>query len=306
MRLKTTLAFIISACFASTGFAYDFENAVPLTVGVQLGETRINDVRIRLNGHEVELALSFHNATKHPQYAGLYAATPLFEYLGEGEAYADKTFRDLKAFHDGAPLRVTSTQRAFFLGQDITPVLRKAGLGRIYSNEIHWKKLEKLPLLQGIRIDNWQSQVTFGWSARIAPESTGVEKITYSALPQFGTESLDSDNFSQLVEQHCGDPEMLKELVHRAAPEETGVLAEVFQFPLPFLKMENAHVTIEKARRGWLDSRPVAVLACGYDGALGLPSEGAIRSANNSLSILMLSLLPSAHYDEGRAMPATN
>lgn len=304
MHSALSIALMLSACcIASTGFAYDSENGVPLTVGVQLGETRIKAVQISLNGREVELAVSLSNWTKRPQYAGFYATTPLFGYLGEGEEYADKTFHDLKAFQDGDALRVTNTQRAYFLGQDITPILRKAGIGPIYSNEIHWKKLEKLPTLENIRIDNWQSQVSFGWSARIAPKSTAVETVTYSSLPQFGIESLDSEGFSQLVQQHCGQPEALKELVHAAAPEETGVLAEVFQFPLPFLNLEEARVTIEKPKSRWMHSRPIAAVACGYEGALELPSEGVIRRTNNTISILVVSLLPSAPADETSAMP---
>lgn len=304
MHSALSIALMLSACcIASTGFAYDSENGVPLTVGVQLGETRIKAVQISLSGREVELAVSLSNWTKRPQYAGFYATTPLFGYLGEGEEYADKTFHDLKAFQDGDALRVTNTQRAYFLGQDITPILRKAGIGPIYSNEIHWKKLEKLPTLENIRIDNWQSQVSFGWSARIAPKSTTVETVTYSSLPQFGIESLDSEGFSQLVQQHCGQPEALKELVHAAAPEETGVLAEVFQFPLPFLNLEEARVTIEKPKSRWMHSRPIAAVACGYEGALELPSEGVIRRTNNTISILVVSLLPSAPADETSAMP---
>lgn len=302
-RLKSMLAFVVTASFAGTSTAYDFENGVPLTVGAHLGETRIEGVQIRLNGRQVELLVSLSNATKRPQYAGFYAMTPLFDYLGEGEEYADKTFHELKAFQDGDSLRITNTQRAYFLGQDVTHVLRKAGIGPIYSNEIHWKKLEKLPSLQNIRIENWQSQVSFGWHAKIAPESTAVESVTFSALPQFGIESLESDSFLQLVQQHCGNPAELKALVQRAAPEETGVLAEVFQFPLPFLKMENARVTIEKPKSRWMRSRAIAAVACGYDGALDLPSDGVIKSDNNSVSILVVSLLPSAPADETRAMP---
>ncbi|MGW8391048.1 hypothetical protein [Pseudoduganella sp. HUAS MS19] len=304
-QLKSTLAFIISACFVSTGFAYEFENAVPLTVGVHLGETRLEGVRVRLNGYEVELAVSLNNSSKRPQHAGFYAVTPLFDYLGEGEEYADKTFRELKALQDGEPLRVTSARRAYFLGQDITPTLRKAGISPIYSNDIHWKMLEKLPLLQNIRIDNWQSQVSFGWSARIAPESTTVGTVTYSAMPKFGMELLDSDNFSRLVQQHCGDAEKLKELVRRASPAETAVLAEVFEFPLPFLKMEQAHVTIEKPKRRWMKPQAVAATACGFDGTLALPSDGVVRGANNGFSILVVSLLASApdNESESRAMP---
>ncbi|SFG72943.1 hypothetical protein SAMN05518865_11734 [Duganella sp. CF458] len=299
-----SIALMLSACcFARLGFAYDFENGVPLTVGAHLGEARIEAVQIRLNGRDVELAISLSNATKHPQYAGFYAVTPLFGYLGEGEEHADKTFHDLKAFQDGESLRVINTQRAYFLGQDVTHVLRKAGIGPIYSNEIHWKKLAKLPSLQNIRVENWQSQVSFGWSARIAPESMAVETVSYAALPQFGIESLDSDNFLHLVQQHCGNPEELKGLVQRAAPEETGVLAEVFQFPLPFLQMKDARITIEKPKSRWMHSRAIAAVACGYDGEIDLPSDGVIKSANNSISVLVVSLLPSAPADESRAMP---
>lgn len=303
-KLKSILAFVLTSTYASTGLAYEAENAVPLTIGVHLAETRIDGVHLRLNGHHVDLEVSLSNGTKRPQHAGFYAVTPMFDYLGEGEIYADKTFRDLKAFQDDEPLLISSVYRGYFLGKDITPILRKAGIGPVFSNDIHWKKLEKLPSLQNIRIDNWQSQATFGWSARIAPNSTAVATVRYEALPRFGPESLDSDALTQMVQQHCGDPGELRELVHKAAPQETEILAEVFEFPLPFVKMEDTRITVEKPKRRWMDSRPVATLACGYDGPLAVPSEGVMRRANNSISILVVSLLPSAPEDENeRAMP---
>jgi len=294
---QASLAFILAACFSSTGLAYEFENGVPLTLGFQLGETRLQDVRIRLNGHEVELAISLHNPSDQPQYAGFYAATPLFGYLGEGEEYADKSFRELKAFQDGQPLPLRSAQRAYFLGQDITPILRKAGIGPLYSNEIHWKRLEKLPLLHNRRIDNWQSQATFGWSARLAPKSTAIETIRYSALPKFALEMIDSDSLTRLVQQHCGSPEKLREALHRAAPQETQVFSEVFEFPLPSLALQDTRVTIEKPTGKVPGGRAFAALACGFDGAMAVPSDGTIRSATYAISVLVVSLLYGAQEE---------
>lgn len=292
LNLRPALALILAAgCSCTPSFAYEFEDAVPLTLGMQLGEAELNGVHIKIQGHDVELAISLRNGSNQAQYVGFYAATPLFEQFGEGEEYADKTFADLKAFQDGNPLRISRTPRAHFLGQDITPMLRKAGIAPIPSHPGDSKKKEKLPRLQNVRIKDWQGQVSFGWSAKIAADSTAIETVRYTALPRFGLEGVDSDKFERLVQQHCGQPEVLKDMIHRAAPEETEIMAEVFEFPLPFVKLQDTRVTIEKPAKRWLDTRSIAALACGFDGPLTLPSDGVISSAHNSISILVVSLL---------------
>jgi len=275
----------------STSFAYEFENSVPLTLGFQLGQTTVKDVRLRLAGREVEVEIALRNDSKQTQYAGFYASTPLFGYLGEGEENSDKTFAELKASHDGKPVQVSREQRGYFLWKDITHQLRKAGIGPIYSNGIDWKKLKKLPQQQNIRIDNWQSQITFGWSAPVAPQSTAVETIRYTALPKFSLETIDSESFAQVVQQHCGSPDTLRGMIHQVAPEETLVLAEVFEFPLPSLALQDTSVTIEKPAKKVPGGRRFATLACGFDGAMAVPSNGLIRGASYSISILVVSLL---------------
>lgn len=68
LRGVLSIALMLSACcFASTGFAYEFENGVPLTLGFQLAETTVKDVQLRLIGHDVEMAISVQNDTKQPQ-----------------------------------------------------------------------------------------------------------------------------------------------------------------------------------------------------------------------------------------------
>ncbi|KQV45364.1 MULTISPECIES: hypothetical protein [unclassified Duganella] len=294
MQLKSTLAFITFACFASTGFAYEFENGVPLTLGFQLGETTVEDVQLRITGHDVELAISVRNATGQPQYAGFYAATPLFGSLGEGEENSDKTFPGLKAFHDGKPVRTSRHHRGFFLGRDITALLRKAGVNPIPSNSGDWRKIEKLPRLQDLRLENWQGQASLGWSVRLAPDSTALETIRYTALPKFALETIDADSFTQLVQQHCGSPEKLRDMLHLAAPEETLVLTEVFEFPLPSLALQDTRLTIEKPVKKMPGGRRFATLACGFDGAVTVPSDGTIHRATYSVSALVVSLLSSA------------
>lgn len=300
MNFRTPLAsVVVASCICSPTFAFEFENGVPLTLGLQQGQSDINSAHINLNGHEVVIEVSLRNPTKQSQYVGFYATTPLFENLGDGEEYTDKTFSELKAFQDGNPIRVLSTQRAYFLGQDITPILRKAGVDPIPSNHGDWKKKEKLPFQQHIRIENWQGQVSFGWSAQIASKTTAIETIKFTALPQFGLETPDSESFSQLVRQHCGNPDEVKNLVHRVAPDASEIQVEVFQFPLPFLKGLDTGVTIEIPTKRWQRTRAIATLACGFDGQLAIPTKGTIRGANNSISILTVALLPSALDDDG-------
>jgi hypothetical protein len=255
-------------------------------------------VHITLRDREVDIAISLENGAKESRYVGLYAMTPLFEYLGEGEEYADKSFSDVKAFQDGKPLRIVSTQRAFFLGRDISHILRKAGISPLPSNQIDSRKLARLPLQQMNRIDNWQGQVSYGWSARIAPASTAIETVSYRALPQFGLESLVSDKFTQLVQQHCGKPEELRTKVRRAASGATEVMMEVFEFPLPFLKNQDTKVTIEKPTERWQGTREIGALACGLDDVLTIPSTGIVRGANKSISVLVVSLLSDMSKEE--------
>ncbi len=299
LNLRPVAALILAAgCTCTPGFAYEFENAVPLTLGMQLGEPVLNGVHIKIQGHDVEVAISLQNGSRQAQYVGFYAATPLFEQLGEGEEYADKTFADLKAFQDGKPLGISRTARAHFLGQDITPILRKAGISPIPSHLGDWKKKEKLPLLQNVRIRDWQGQVSYGWSAKIAADSTAIETVKYTAMPRFGLEGVDSTKFSRLVQQHCGQPSVVQDMIRRAAPEETEIMAEVFEFPLPFVKQQDTRVTIEKPTKRWQGTRSIAALACGFDGPLALPSDGMIRSVNNSISVLVVSLLYGAPEEE--------
>lgn len=289
-KLKSTLAFIIATCFASTAFAYEFENGVPLTLGFQWGETIIKDVHIQLTGHDVEVAISLENRSKQPQVAGFYAATPLFGNLGEGEQNSVKTFPELKAFHDGTPVRISRHHRAFFLGQDITNLLRKAGIDPIPTNDGDWRKDEKLPKLQNLRIQNWQGQASFGWTARLAPHATSLETIKYTALPKFALEMIDGQSFGQLVQQHCGSPDKLRDMIHRAAPEDTQVFVEVFEFPLPFMALQDTRVTIGKPAKKLPGGRRLAAMACGFDGDLAVPSDGVIHGASYSISILVVSL----------------
>lgn len=301
LTLRPALAFIAAtSCACPPALAYEFENAVPLTLGMQLGEPYIKGVHIRLNGHEVDVAISLHNDGKLPQQVGFYAATPLFESLGEGEEYANKTFPELKAILDGKPLKIRRNPRAFFLGQDITHILRKAGVDPIPSHEGDWKKIEKLPTLKSMRIKNWQGQVSYGWSGRMAPDSGATTKISYSALPHFSLETIETERFAQLVQKHCGEPAKVKHLIANSAPAETQVFAEVFEFPLPLLKLQDTRVTVERPVRQWMGTRSIAVLACGFDGALTLPSDGMIRGANHSVSILVVSILSSAS-EEGKS-----
>jgi len=289
--LRLSAAFIIAACFTSNGFAYEFENGVPLTLGFQLGETTVKGIHLRLTGHDVEMAISLRNDTRQAQYAGFYANTPLFENHGEGEENSDKSFADLKAFHDGKPVQVSSYQRGYFLGQDITDILRKAGVDPLPSNNGDWEKEENLPLLQNQRIQHWQGQVSFGWSAQLAPDSTAIETIKYTALPKFSLEAIDSESLAQLVQQHCGSPARLRQMIHRAAPKETLVLAEVFEFPLPFIALQETRVTVGKPDKKLPGGRRFATLACGFDGAKAVPSGGMILRATYSISILVVSLL---------------
>jgi hypothetical protein len=227
MKLLSTAAAFGLACFSSTGFAYEFENGVPLTLGFQLGETTVKGVHIRLTGHDVEMAISLRNDTQQAQYAGFYANTLLFENHGEGEENSDKSFSDLKAFHDGKPVQVSSYQRSYFLGQDITDILRSAGVDPLPSNN----------------------------------------------------------------GDYCGSPAKLRNMIRRAAQKETLVLAEVFEFPLPFIALQETRVTVGKPDKKLPGGRRFAALACGFDGTKAVPSDGVIRRATYSISILVVSLL---------------
>lgn len=289
--LRLSAAFIIAACFTSNGFAYEFENGVPLTLGFQLGETTVKGIHLRLTGHDVEMAISLRNDTRQAQYAGFYANTPLFENHGEGEENSDKSFADLKAFHDGKPVQSFKLPARLFPGAGHYRYSSQGRRRSSPSNNGDWEKEENLPLLQNQRIQHWQGQVSFGWSAQLAPDSTAIETIKYTALPKFSLEAIDSESLAQLVQQHCGSPARLRQMIHRAAPKETLVLAEVFEFPLPFIALQETRVTVGKPDKKLPGGRRFATLACGFDGAKAVPSGGMIRRATYSISILVVSLL---------------
>lgn len=307
-NLRPALACALTVCcLVKPASAYEFENAVPLTLGMQLGGPHVQGVHIKLQGRAVDIAIALRNDSKQAQYAGFYAATPLFENLGDGEEYADKSFPELNVLQDGRQLLVSRHPRAYFLGQEITGILRKAGIGPVPSNQTHWKKLAKRPSLQNMPIKDWQAQLTYGWNARIAPNTSAQMNVRYSALPSFSLETIDDERLTRLVLQHCGDPQTLRSQLRRLAPEDTQIFAEVFDLALPFLKLQDTRVTIDRPEKSLTDKRPVAALACGFEGQLALPSDGMILSANNAISILVLSRLSGTspdkqgmHYQVGR------
>lgn len=284
IRCAAILAF---AAYANYAQAYESENAIPLTVGAHLSSASVESIRIRLTGREVEIESHIKNPSKAPLAVGFFAITPLFENLGDGEEHADKRFADLTATNNGQTIKTVASYRAYFLGQDITPALRKHGIDAVPSNDVSPQRLSKLTRVRGLPIDQWQGQATHDWVSVIAPQSTGVEVVRYRTLPQFGMEEAGSSQLSQLILQHCGS----RELAESLAPQGEQLLFERFELPVQFLKMRALSIKVEQPAPNWLGATPIISLACGIGQQRSSLLEGTIEQANQSVSILVVSRL---------------
>lgn len=298
MTLSTRVALSTLGAIGCCGHAaaYESESGVPLSISAELGKVAIESVAIRLQGRDVALVTALQNRRTARQTVAFYAATPLFNQLGTGEKYADKSFADIGVTVNGKVRAKTTLRRGYFLGRDITDILRKAGLGPLPDLNADPRKLRHLPTIYGIKPESWQGAVVHTWVDTIAPQSEVVHEVHYRALPQFGMEELASESLAQSVRQHCGEPNAVRQQVIAAAKSAQYVMVERYEIRVPFVAFSKATVDVSQPQRNWLGVKPVVVLACGAPGQ-GTQLHGEIESAGKTLDVLVISNLNSEAVD---------
>jgi hypothetical protein len=278
--------------------AYESEKAVPLTVGGRLTNQPVADVAVRLDGNNVVISGTLANTSNSPLTYGFFAYTPLFLRYGEGEENYDKSFSDLTVSLDGQPVKVVGEQRGFFLGKDITSSLASAALSPLPSEEDDPKDVAKIPPQFGIKLTDgrdWQGFVSYSWVTTIRPASSGTLDVRYKALPQFGIEQVPSQRFSNLVQQHCGDPSLIAAQIEKMHSGTKAVLMEKYVVPVSFVNRDPVRLSISQPQTNSLGAHPMIALACGLsaDAEKSLPASGVLQEPDDELSILLISTLAS-------------
>ena len=289
LPLPLLLAALIVAANAA---AYENENAVPLTLGLEAGKAVVEQIAIKLDGREVSVLTTLRNDEARARQIGWYASTPQFSLLGDGEEHLDKSFFDVGAKVDGRALTPTIYRRGYFMGRDITEELSRAGLAPLPDLQADAQKLARLPTVRGLRFDQWQGYVAYSWNAAVAPHASAVIEVRYRGLPQFSLTELDSEAFDQAVLQHCGNPDAVRRRLRQVAAEPLQVMIERYEIPLAFMLMRDVQLAITQPQVNWQRAHPVVSLACGL-GNPGLTASvsGTVDNANLGLSVLVVSSL---------------
>lgn len=295
--MKSAKRFLIGAVMtmaATCTQAFEFEDAVPLTIGGIQGNARPSDVEVSLDGKTVTVSARLSNETHALVKRGYYAYTPLFHRLGAGEENYDKSFSDLKVTFDGKAIPLVTGRRAFFLGKDVTGEVRAAGLDPLPSEESDLAKVARIKPQLGMKLSDgrdWEGFVSYSWVVPVPANSTGVLTIRYQALPQFSLDEVTSARFSRLVEQHCGDVAQVTQRLQAMDAGSGQILVQRYVVPVSFMNRAPVKVSLSQPSPDWMGGRPLLSLTCGLtprDGA-SLPATGRIDDSDANLSILVIS-----------------
>lgn len=286
---------LASALLSASAGAYESEDAVPLTLGLEAGAAVVEGIVVKLDGRQISVTTTLQNGASSPQKIGWYANTPHFGVLGDGEEHADKSFADISARFNEQPRPPLVYRRGYFMGRDITAELSKAGLPVLPDLQADAKKLARLSAVQGLHPEQWQGYAAYSWSEKLPAHSSASVAVSYRALPQFALIGLDSMAFTQAVQQHCGDPEALRQRVKQVAGAATEVMVERYEIPVSYMLMREVPVEIVQPSRNWQQAQPLVSLLCGLSNtALQASVSGTVAQANQVLSVLVVSALPDA------------
>ncbi|MBP1205969.1 hypothetical protein JOD97_004031 [Duganella sp. 1411] len=144
-RILTLPALLATLTVGANAAAYENENAVPLTLGLEAGQARVEQIAVKLDGREVSVLTTLRNDEARARPIGWYASTPQFGVLGEGEEHLDKSFSDVGARADGRALTPAVYRRGYFMGRDITQELSRAGLAPLPDLQADDPLRAKLP-----------------------------------------------------------------------------------------------------------------------------------------------------------------
>ncbi|KVD31948.1 hypothetical protein WM28_17175 [Burkholderia ubonensis] len=291
---KRTLIGAVAMMAAACAHAFEFEDAVPLTIGAMQRNARPSDIDVSLDGKTVTVAARLRNETHAWVKSGYYAYTPLFHRLGAGEEHDDKRFSGLTVAFDGTAIPLVAERRAFFLGKDVTGEVRAAGLDTLPSEERDPAQVARIKPQLGMKLEDgrdWEGFVSYSWVVPASPDSTGVMTIRYQALPQFSLEEVTSARFARLVEQHCGDAARVMQRLHAMETGSGQILVQRYVVPVSFMNRSPVKVSLSQPSPDWMGGQPLLSLVCGLtsrDGA-ALPATGTIDDADAALSILVIS-----------------
>jgi hypothetical protein len=276
--------------------AYETEDAVPLTLGAVFGKLRLESLSVKLRGRDVDIAATVRNDEATRQPFGLFAYTPIFQQLGMGEEHADKSFQELDISFAGRHYRRPGvTRRGYFMGQDITAALRKAGIGALPDSTVDYRRLAKVKFPFGLPAEDWEGQVAYAWSGQLAPHATDTATVRYRALPQFGIDDLASPGFRRQLQQHCGDPDkLIPEIVkHNGGSEQ--VMTERFELPINFMTVQDVLLDVAQPATNWLGAHPIVSLVCGMPSSAGQTTiSGTLASPYRRISVLVVSRMATA------------
>jgi hypothetical protein len=273
--------------------AYEEEDSVPLTIFAQGNSRNIKKTSITLNGRDVEIKSEIHNDDNNVKRIGFAAYTPFFEQLGDGEEHFDKTFSDLTVALNAKSVKPIASRRGFFLGQDISLTLTKAGINSLPDSNVDEKKLARVPNQYGMPISNWQGQVTYSWVNFLLPKSINWQTVRYRALPRFERDEISSERFRQRVLQHCGNPEIVRKYLTEMNRDSDELLLERYELPMQFMKMEDVQFEVVQPTKNWLGAHPLISLICGINEIANKPLNysGVITNTEKSISVLVISKL---------------
>jgi hypothetical protein len=290
--ISTLPALLAALIVGANAAAYENENAVPLTLGLEAGKTVVEQIAVSLDGREVSVLVTLRNEEARARQIGWYANTPQFGLLGDGEEHLDKSFSDVSAKVDGQAVTPATYRRGYFMGRDITLELSRAGLAPLPDLQADAKKLARLPKVGRLRFDQWQGYVAYSWNVAVAAHASAVVEVRYRALPQFSLAELDSEAFDQAVLQHCGNPDAVRRRLRQVAAEPAQVMVERYEIPLAFVLMRDVPLAITQPHANWQRAHPVVSLACGLGNpGLAASISGTLANANLGLSVLVVSSL---------------
>ena len=301
LHFLTRCVLLTAATTCLPGAAYESENAVPLTLGLEAGKVAVEKIAVRLDGREVTVSTTLKNGEGGARRIGWYASTPQFSVLGDGEEHLDKSFADIGARFNGQARKPTAYRRGYFMGRDITAELAKAGLPPLPDLQADQKKLNRLALAQGMRPEQWQGYASYAWNEILPANRSAQVEVRYRALPQFALVDLESALFTQTIQQHCGNPDAVRRRLLAVAGGATQVMVERYDVPLVYLLQQDVQLEIVQPAANWQQAHPLVSLACGLDNAGQVANvSGTIGGANLALSVLVVSALPDVNVTEAQ------
>lgn len=287
---RLTHVLIVAAAVSAPAAAQENENAVPLYLGLESAHMTLEEVRLKIDGRMVTVGTKLRNTGASAQRMGWYASTPQFGILGPGEEHLDKSFADIRATINSRPSKAKVYQRGFFLGRDITAELTSAGLPALPDLNIDAHKLAQLAPVNSMRLDQWQGYASYAWTATVAAGAEASIEVKYRALPSFALSDVASDDFVNIVKQHCGDPSAVIGRIRAAGGGLGQVIVESYEIPIGYVRMREVKVSIGAPRTNWLRAHPIVSLACGLANANQRASfDGTINNASEVISVLVVS-----------------